>query len=98
MDTLQRYRLMQAGIKAVNAALVAEAGKRHGRSFEEWCAAESQAVWTATRDFALQHGLRVPTIAEIVRVESQACGHSDYASKWALYAVELTLVQETVSA
>lgn len=98
MDTLQRYRLMQAGIKAIIAALVDEAGKRHGRSFEQWCAAESQAVWTATRDFALQHGLHVPSLSEIVRVERQACGHSDYASKWALYAIELTLVQETVTA
>lgn len=98
MDALQRYRLMDAGIKAITAALTHEAGKRLGRSFEQWSAAEAQAVWAATRDFAQQHGLRVPTLAEVVRVERQSSGHSDYAAKWALYAIELTLVNEPVVA
>lgn len=98
MDALQRYRHMDAGIKAITAALNREAGKRRGRSFEQWSAAEAQAVWAATRDFAQQHGLRVPTLAEIVRVERQACGHIDYASKWALCAIELTLADKSVAA
>lgn len=98
MNDLQRYCLMEAGIKAITAALIYEARKRLGRSFEQWRATEAQAVWAATRDFAQQHGLCVPTLAEVVRVERQACGHVDYASKWALYAIELTLVEEPVAA
>lgn len=93
MEALTEYRLKQAGISRIKEALVAEAGNRKGRSFEQWREAEARAVWSATRDFAQQHSLRVPSLAEVIRVESQAIGHSDYSSKWALYAVELTLAE-----
>lgn len=91
MDALKQYRLKEAGISLVKEALIAEAEKRRGRSFEQWRDAEVRAVWSATRDFAQQHGLRVPTLTEVARVESEAVGHTDYSSKWALYSVELAL-------
>lgn len=98
MDQLAVYRMKMAGIDAVKSALIAEAEFRRGRSFKEWTEKEAKAVWSAARDFAQQHGLRVPKFAEVVNVERQASGHSDYASKWALYAVELTFAADTAAA
>lgn len=94
MSALTHYQLTTSGIDALHAALTAEAALRRGRSFEEWSMAEAQAVWNAARDFAQQHDLRVPLLAEVVRVERQACGHCDYGSKWALYVVQLMLASE----
>lgn len=98
MNPLKRYQLTMSGIDALHAALDAEASMRSGRSFEEWSKAEAQAVWGAARDFAQQHGLRVPLLADVVRVERHACGHSDYGSKWALYVTELMLAREPAAA
>lgn len=97
MDALSAFRIKEAGISAVKDALIREAQKRKGRSLEQWHAAEASAVWEATRDFAQQHGLRVPTLAEVERVERLARGHSDYCPKWALYVVELTFAVEPVA-
>lgn len=98
MDALQRYRFTESGIQALKSALVAEASHRKGRSFKEWSVAEAKAVWTAGRDFAQQHGLLVPLLEDVVRVERQASGHSDYSSKWALYVIELMLASEPADA
>ena len=98
MDALQRYRFTESGIQALKAALLDEAAHRRGRRFDEWSVAEAKAVWAAARDFAQQHGLRVPLLEDVVRVERQASGHSDYSSKWALYVVELMLATEPAAA
>ena len=92
MDQLTLYQVKRAGVEAVKSALIAEAELRNGRTFKEWTESEAKAVWSATRDFAQQNCLRIPKLEEVVRVERQACGHSDYGSKWAIYAVELTFV------
>lgn len=98
MNPLHRYRLTMAGIDALKAALVAEAELRRGRTFEEWSKAEAMAVWAGARDFAQQHGLAVPTLADVERLERHACGHIDYGSKWALYIVELMMTAEPATA
>lgn len=98
MNPLKRYQLTMDGIDALKAALAAEASQRPGRTFDEWSKAEAKAVWTAARDFAQQHGLQVPLLAEVVRVERQACGHSNYGSKWALYVTELMLASVPAAA
>ncbi|MDL5034422.1 hypothetical protein QRD43_21140 [Pelomonas sp. APW6] len=89
MIALQHYQLQMAGIKSLKAVLVEEASHRRGRTFEEWSKAEASAVWLAARDFAQQHDLRVPLLAEVVQVERLACGHCDYSSKWAQYVTDL---------
>lgn len=94
MNSLHRYRLTMAGIDALKVALIAEAELRRGRTFEEWSKAEAMAVWAAARDFAQQHGLPVPTLDDVERLERHACGHTDYVSKWALYIVELMVRAE----
>ncbi len=73
-------------------ALQKEALKRSGRSVAHWHHAERKAVWSAARDYAQRHGLRVPTLAEVGRAESLACGHVDYGAKWA-YGVARTMVK-----
>lgn len=98
MSQLVWYRLKMAGIDAVKSALIREAAMRRGRSLKEWTESEAKAVWLAARDFAQQNGLRVPELAEVLNVERQASGHSDYASKWALYTVELTFTAEAAAA
>ena len=69
-------------------AFQAEAEKRGDRTVEEWLIAERQAVWSAARDYAQAHNLRVPTIAEVQTAESYARCYAYYGSKWALYVAE----------
>jgi hypothetical protein len=61
----------------------AEAALRTEKHVDQWIIAERMAMWTAARDYAQQHGLRVPTLVDVERAESCACGHVDYGSKWA---------------
>lgn len=74
--------------RTIYDAFQVEASKRKGVDVDDWILAERKAVWTAARDYAQQHGLRVPTMAEVEAAEDQACGHTDYGSKWAYGVVE----------
>lgn len=66
-----------------------EAELRDGRAVEEWQRYETLAVWRAARDYAQQHGLRVPLLDEVRRASDSAAGHVDYGSKWAYRVAEL---------
>lgn len=88
MRIYEQHRLKLIATDSIKGALCQEAQKRKGRDFVEWSEAEAKAVWQAARDFAQQHGLRAPLLAEVVQVEKSAMGHSDYGSKWALYVAE----------
>lgn len=79
---------IKQAMDAILSAHMQEAAKRSGRTFEEWRKAELQAVWTAARDYAQQHGLRVPLMTDVQQAEVLAVGHSDYGAKWALYVAE----------
>ncbi len=70
-------------------ALIQESKKRDGRNLQEWIDAERQVMWGIARDYAQQNYLQVPTLAEIKREENGACGHVDYAAKWAYGIVRL---------
>jgi hypothetical protein len=91
MKTHDDFRPTQQPAQCVYDAFQAEAAKRKGRSTEEWVAAERQAVWSAARDYAQQHGLPVPTLEQIERKEQLAVGHSDYAATWAYGVAKLLL-------
>ncbi len=82
------HRLKVEAVDVIEQAFRREAQLRKGRSVDEWHRAEVQAVWTAARDFGQQHGLRTPSIDEVVAVERMAFGHIDYGAKWALYVAE----------
>jgi len=76
-------------------AFQAEAEKRADRDVDAWIAFEREAVWRVARDYAQQHGLPVPTLAEVKKAEELALGHVDYGSKWAYGVAELLRKPET---
>lgn len=90
MRALERQPAVSTAVHAIETALSVEATRRTERPCEEWSVEEAKVVWAITRDFAQHHGLRVPTLAEVTRAETLARGHTDYAIKWAMYALDLT--------
>ena len=82
------FRPFKAPARTLYDAFQEEATHREGRSVEEWILAERQAVWEAARDYAQQHGLRIPTMDEVKQAENCASGHVDYGAKWAYAIVE----------
>lgn len=56
-----------------------------------WAAFERQAMLDAVNLERRVRGLPNVTVAQIIRVETQACGHVDYARKFSLYCAELAL-------
>lgn len=91
------FQPRQEPARTLYEAFQQEATKRRGRSVQEWCEAERLAVWTAARDYAQQHGLTVPTMAEVSSAERYAMGSVDYGSKWA-YQVARRMVPAALSA
>ncbi|MGE0769866.1 MAG: hypothetical protein AB7L90_25790 [Hyphomicrobiaceae bacterium] len=83
------FRPSRDPARSIYDAFQAEATHRIQRPWPDCHEAEVAAVWRAARDYAQQHGLRVPTLAEVRRVERSASGHIDYGSKWAHYVSEL---------
>jgi len=63
--------------------------RRKAASCDEWIKNERENVWEMARDYAQKNGFVVPTMAQIEAAESSACGHSEYASKWALGVADL---------
>lgn len=45
--------------------------------------AQDEVVWACARDYAQQHGLRVPTLKEVNDASVAGMGHVDAAAKWA---------------
>ncbi len=73
-----------------------EAAKDRKHSVEAWIKRERLAVWRAARDYAQQHGVRVPTLEQVEAAERQAYGHVDYGAKWAYGVAELLTTQEAI--
>lgn len=83
------FRPQRDPARAIYDALLEESTKRSGRTTDEWIEAEREVVWRTARDQAQKLGLRVPTLEEVTRAENSACGHVDYAKKWAYRLEEL---------
>jgi hypothetical protein len=81
-------RLLQQAVEFIVSAHSQEASKRGERAFEVWNKAELQVVWSAARDFALQHGLRVPLMSDVEMAEKLAVGHTDYSRRLATYVAQ----------
>jgi hypothetical protein len=73
--------------RSIYLALVDEMGKRSGRSVSDWILAEREAVLREARIQAQVWRLKTPTLEEVESAESCACGHTDYAAKFA-YGVQ----------
>lgn len=56
-----------------------------------WVAFERGTMLEAVNLERRVRGLPEATAAQIIRVENQACGHVDYARKYALYCAELAM-------
>lgn len=56
-----------------------------------WVAYERQVMFEAVNLERRVRGLPQVTLQQVIRVENQACGHVDYAHKYALYCAELAL-------
>lgn len=57
----------------------------------DWVLYERQTMRNLVNVERTAMGLPVVTLADVERVETQAEGHSDYSSKFALYCAELAL-------
>lgn len=88
------FRPTRDPARTIYDALVDEAEHRDDRTSDEWQEAELYAVWDTARDYAQQHDLRIPTMADVKMVERQASGHTDYAAKVA-YGVAATMTRKT---
>lgn len=74
----------------IYAALVNEMTHRRDDPGLAWIGRERQAVADAATRWARANNLdRTVTAADVERIEGAAIGHSDYASKLALYIAEL---------
>lgn len=85
-------RHLQQAIEFIVSAHTQEASKRCERTFEVWNKAELEVVWSAARDFALQHGLRVPLMSDVELAEKLAVGHTDYSRRLATYVAQKVVV------
>ncbi len=56
-----------------------------------WVAFERQVMFEAVNLERRVRGLPQVTLRQVIRVENQACGHVDYAHKYALYCAELAM-------
>lgn len=69
--------------------LFAEAGRRKGRTCQEWIEAERKAMLDLVNRERTYRGKSLLMGADVERVENMAVGHCDYVSKFALYCTEL---------
>lgn len=76
--------------RALLDALRDEMAHRHRSTGLEWVDRERWAITLAAQQWAeARSGLRRVDVDDVERIEHRACGHVDYASKLALYVMEL---------
>lgn len=80
---LDPFRPQSQPAQMIYDAVLKEAEKRRGVDPRVWIQHERENVWRLARDYALQNGLTVLSLEEVERAELVACGHTDYAAKWA---------------
>lgn len=56
----------------------------------EWAIHELNVMFAEVNRRRAENGLAPISLVDVQKVESMACGHSDYSSKFALYCAELT--------
>jgi hypothetical protein len=96
-------KAMNRHYEEIHKALVEAQKQRRGRNgfvsmgtpwgtvegFIEWNVYEMQTVLDSVNFRRLGSALPALTIQDIMKIEHEACGHSDYTHKFALYAAEL---------
>lgn len=76
---------------AIFSALTAEMNNRRDNPGLRWIHSERMAVLNAANDWAVKHNGHTVSLDDVIRVESSASGHVDYASKFALHVAELAV-------
>lgn len=67
-----------------------ELAKRKFRQYDDWVVAERRAITDAANLWAIRHApLHTVTVDQVEKVEQFAVGHVDYATKLALYVMEM---------
>jgi uncharacterized protein YkwD len=64
---------------------------RDGETWPEWVFFERKTMTAAVNAERQKKGLPAVPPSEVIRVERQASGHSDYSHKFALYCAELAI-------
>lgn len=82
--------------KSIYNALVDEMTKRKHRSVDEWIEAERRVVLNSSAALSQTLGLHPPTLEQVMVAERCACGHVDYAAKFA-YGVAETVRTDSLS-
>lgn len=77
--------------RELHELLCSEAEKRNERS--DWVEKERGALCDAVNRHRARLGKSPVVLGDVERVETMACGHTDYGTKFALYCTEL--VEET---
>ena len=95
--TFDPFRPSREPWRSIYDAFQTEAAQRHGRSVEEWIAAEEQAVLSAATQVANNMGWTEPDIDMVRRAEAYARGSVDYALKWSAQIVRLMQPEQHVS-
>ncbi len=75
--------------RSIYHALVGEMTKRKKRSIDEWIEAERMTVLNCSTALSHTLGLHPPTIEQVTTAENSACGHVDYAAKFAYGVAEI---------
>lgn len=73
-----------------NDLLPVPGGKSYEREFG-WVVFERETMWAAVNKERDARGLKPVSLLVVQKVEQFATGHSDYASKFALYSAELAV-------
>lgn len=83
--------------KSLYLALIKEMDLRKTRGGFAWIDAERAAIFNCGVDLAQKLNLRAPTLEEVTRAENCACGHTDYAAKFAYGVAEFMVPRATQS-
>ena len=76
--------------------LTAEQEKRNDRKGQidgetEWIVLERRLMIDTVQQMRKEENLEPAPVEEILRAETEACGHSDYTKKFARYCAEITV-------
>lgn len=88
LSTAQKERKQREGLVRVKTPW------GHDDTIPAWCLHEMNVMLEEVNRRRTASGLPEITLQDVQKVESQACGHSDYTSKFALYCAELTFMNE----
>ena len=77
------FRPTSQPARTIYDALTTEAENRHATTHQAWIKAERKTVMDAANGYVAKHGGKFVTMADVIAAETQACGHCDYAAKFA---------------